>query len=66
MKNVRKDVQEKLLRDYKNRKKTNPQQGGTRYETRRALHTLSIVDGKYCFTTIGYDGTHYHTERTID
>jgi hypothetical protein len=66
MKNVRKDVQEKLLQDLQERGKTNPTQNGTRYETRRATHALRIVGGNYCFTSVGYDGTLSHTERPID
>lgn len=62
MRNVRKDVKKKLLKGYLERKATNPQQGGYSYRTSRANHYLTIVDGEYYFTTIGYDGTRYHSK----
>lgn len=62
MKNVRKDVIDKLIEEYLKRKATNPQQGGYSYDTRKATHSLRVVDGKYYFNTIGYDGTRYHSE----
>lgn len=61
MKNVRKDVKEKLVKEYLTRKATNPQQGGYSYHTNKADHYLSVVDGVYYFTTIGYDGTKYYS-----
>lgn len=61
MKNVRKDVKEKLVKGYLTRKATNPQQGGYSYHTSKADHFLSVVDGVYYFTTIGYDGTKYYS-----
>ena len=65
MKNVRKDVIEKLLKKYRELKAKNPQQGGYRYSTPRADHWLVIIDGKFCFTTKQYDGTYCHTELSI-
>ena len=57
MKNVRKDVKEKLVKGYLERKATNPQQGGYSYHTRKADHFLSVINGVYYFTTKGYDDT---------
>lgn len=61
MKNVRKDVKEKLIRGYLKLKATNPQQGGYSYHTNRADHYLRVVDGMYYFNSIGFDGTQYHS-----
>ena len=64
--NVRKDVREKLLEGFLKLKAKNPPQGGWRYKTPRAAHYISVVDGKYCYTTVGYPGTRYHTEEEIE
>ena len=66
MKNVRKDVQEKLIKGYEKRKATNPQQGGYSYHTTRADHYLRVADGKMYFNSIGYDGTRYHSEKSVE
>ena len=63
MKNVRKDVQEKLIKGYTDLKAKNPQQGGYSYHTAKADHYLRVVDGVMHFNSIGYDGTRYHSER---
>lgn len=65
MKNVRKDVQEKLIRGYEERKATNPQQGGYSYHTPKADHYLRVTDKMMYFNSVGYDGTHYHSEKEI-
>lgn len=61
MKKVRKDVKEKLVKGYLKRKATNPQQGGYSYHTSKADHFLRVINGVYCFTSIGYDGTRYYS-----
>lgn len=63
MKNVRKDVQKKLLEGYTKLKATNPLQGGYSYHTPKADHYLRVVDGVMYFNSIGYDGTRYHSEK---
>lgn len=65
MKNVRRDVIEKLLKNYRELKAKNPQQGGYSYSTPRADHWLRVIDGKFHFGTKNHDGTYQHTELSI-
>lgn len=62
MKNVRKDVKKKLVKEYLKRKATNPQQAGYSYHTAKADHYLRIIDGEYYFSSVGYDGTKYYSK----
>lgn len=62
MKNVRKDVKNKLVKEFLKRKSTNPQQAGYSYHTAKADHYLRVIDGKYYFSSTGYDGTKYYSK----
>lgn len=62
MKNVRKDVKKKLVKEYLQRKAKNPQQAGYSYHTAKADHYLRVIDEKYYFSSVGYDGTKYYSK----
>ena len=62
MKEVRKDVIEKLLIGYKKVKAKEPARLTYSYETARAKHYVYDDGLVYHFNTLGYDGTRYHSE----
>lgn len=65
MKNVRKDVIEKLNSLYKARVLKNYDCKTAEYDTPRAKHYMRVLEDHIAYNTVGYDGKRYHTEVKI-
>ena len=65
MKNVRKDVIEKLNFLYSERVLKNYDCKTAEYDTPRAKHCMRVMEDHISYNTVGYDGKCYHTEVKI-
>lgn len=65
MRAVRSDIKSKLLNKLLELRKSNPQQGGLRYNTNRATHYIRIYDGVIYYLSVYYDGTRCWSEEDL-